>query len=167
MRSVIIFCFNHSEEILRSAQTFMGMRLVFVVYRQRRKTELRLYHRERIYFSSTLSCIKEKGGKSPNLPKGAWAPCQSSNQKGLEPPANQVSNKGAPQQPSRQIPTIYTLQLNFPPPPHMAWDLLLLPAPTADPSSLLTPRPWGDHIPLLIFWAWNPLMRPRGLGMAF
>ncbi len=45
---------------------------------------------------------------------------------------------------NQQLPTISTLQLNFPPPPHMAWDLLLLPAPTADPSSLLTPRPWGD-----------------------
>jgi hypothetical protein len=27
----------------------------------------------------------------------------------------------------------------------MAWNLLHLPAPTAEPSSLLTPRPWGDH----------------------
>ncbi len=27
------------------------------------------------------------------------------------------------------------LQLNFPPPPHMAWNLLHLPAPSADPSS--------------------------------
>jgi hypothetical protein len=48
----------------------------------------------------------------------------------------------------------------------MAWDLLILPAPTADSPSLLTPRPWGDHIPLLLFWAWNPLIRPRGLDMA-
>jgi hypothetical protein len=27
----------------------------------------------------------------------------------------------------------------------MAWNLLFLPAPSADPFSLLTPRPWGDH----------------------
>jgi hypothetical protein len=121
-----------------------------------------------------LLAASRKWRKITKPPKRAWAPFQSSNQKGLELPANQVSNKGAPfwkgrapQQPSWQIPTIYTLQLNFPPPPHMAWDLLLLPAPTADPSSLLTPRPWGDHIPLLPFWAWSPLMRPRGLGMAF
>ena len=45
----------------------------------------------------------------------------------------------------QQLPTISILQLNFPPPPHMAWNLLHLPAPTADPSSLPTPRPWGDH----------------------
>ena len=73
----------------------------------------------------------------------------------LEPPAYQISNKGArfsqgvrPSHKVRapqQLPTISTLQLNFPPPPHMAWNLLHLPAPTADPSSLLTPRPWGDH----------------------
>ncbi len=93
--------------------------------------------------------------------------------KGHEPHANQVSNKGtpfwkglAPQQPSKQLPTISTLQLNLPPPHHMAWDLLLLPAPTADSSPLLIPRPWGDHIPLLPFWAWNPLIWPRGLDMA-
>ncbi len=81
---------------------------------------------------------------SPNLPKG------------LEPPANQVSNKGAPFWKGRapqegagneQLPTISTLQLNFPLPPHTAWDLLLLP-PTADSSSLLTPRLWGGpHTP--------------------
>jgi hypothetical protein len=41
---------------------------------------LLLYHRERICFSSTLSCIKEKITKPPN--------------KGLEPPANQVSKRG-------------------------------------------------------------------------
>jgi hypothetical protein len=106
-----------------------------------------LYHHEGIYFHQLLAALKKRR-KSPNLPKG------------LEPPANQVSNKGAPllkgaRPPERKalhsnqhLLTISTLQLNFPPPPHMAWDLLLLPAPTADPSSLLTPRPWGDHIPL-------------------
>ncbi len=53
------------------------------------------------------------------------------------------SERGARPHSNQQLPTISTIQLNFPPPPHMAWDLLLLPAPTADPSSLLTPRPWG------------------------
>ncbi len=101
----------------------------------------------------------EKRRKSPNLLKG------------LEPPAYQVSNKVAPplkvaRPPSngraliqrgaphsnQHLPTISTLQLDFPFPPHMAWDLLFLPAPLADPFSLLTPRPWGDHIPLHPLW---------------
>ncbi len=105
-------------------------------------------------FHQLLAAWKKRR-KSPNLLKG------------LEPPAIQASNKGAPSlkgaRPSwkgrallergaphsnQHPPTTSTLQLDFPLPPHMAWDLLFLPAPSADPSSLLTPRPGGDHIPL-------------------
>ncbi len=101
-----------------------------------------MYHRERIYFSSTLSCNQKE---EKNHQTFQW---------GHEPSANQVSNKGAPfwkgrtpQQPSKQLPTISTLQLNFPPPHHVAWDLLLLPAPTADSYPLFTPRPCGTTYP--------------------
>jgi len=49
---------------------------------------------------------------------------------------------------------------------HMAWDLLLLPAPTADSPFLPLTKDKGTHTPLLPFWAWYPLMRPHGLDMA-
>ncbi len=48
----------------------------------------------------------------------------------------------------------------------MAWDLLLLPAPTVDSTPLLHTKAKGTHTALLPFWAWYPLMRPRGLHMA-
>ncbi len=48
----------------------------------------------------------------------------------------------------------------------MAWDLLLLPAPTADSNLLPHTKAKGTHTTLLPFWAWYPLMRPRGLDMA-
>jgi len=48
----------------------------------------------------------------------------------------------------------------------MAWDLLLLPASTADSTLLPHTKDKWTHIPLLPFWAWYPLMRPHGLDMA-
>ena len=49
---------------------------------------------------------------------------------------------------------------------HMAWDLLLLPASTADSTLLPHTKDKWTHIPLHPFWAWYPLMRPHGLDMA-
>jgi len=48
----------------------------------------------------------------------------------------------------------------------MAWDLLLLPASTADSTLFPHTKAKGTHTPLLPFWAWHPLMRPHGLDMA-
>ncbi len=47
----------------------------------------------------------------------------------------------------------------------MAWDLLLLPAPTANSTLLPHTKAKGTPTPLLPFWAWYPLRRPRGLDM--
>jgi hypothetical protein len=49
-------------------------------------------------------------------------------------PFNQEGNMSAPLLVSKTKNSIIsTLQLKVPPPPHMAWGFLLLPAPTADP----------------------------------
>ncbi len=49
---------------------------------------------------------------------------------------------------------------------HMAWDLFLLPASTADSTLLPHTKDKWTHIPLHPFWAWYPLMHPHGLDMA-
>ncbi len=65
-------------------------------------------------------------------PGGAWAPCLSSKQQGRALPqrgapflqrARPPAKGRAPEQPAPSHLSI--LQLNFPPPPHMAWNLLI------------------------------------------
>ncbi len=117
--------------------------------------------------------------------EGAWAPCQSSNQKGLEPPTNQVNNKGrpfwkgrtllergapfwkgrAPQQPATSHHLRTSTELS-PSTPHG----LGPPSSTCTNSwSILPPhtKAMGGPHTRPPFWAWNPLMRPRGLSTTF
>ncbi len=134
-----------------------------------------LYHRKRIYFSSTLRCNKKEEKNHQTSHFEHARPFQSSRQLwarvplsinqatlSVRAPFNQSVNfeHARPFQPARQeFNHLHTSQ-------HMAWDLLLLPAPTADSTLLPTPRPKESTHPPYPFWAWCPLMRPHGLHMA-
>ncbi len=92
-----------------------------------------LYHRERICFSSTLSCNKKE---EKNHQTSHFEPVPLSiNQATLSAraPFNQPGTLSAraPFSQQEKNSTISMLHLNFPPPHHMAWDLLLLPAPNS------------------------------------
>jgi hypothetical protein len=83
-------------------------------------------------------------------------------------PFNQVGNIGAPLSVSKTK-MLSSPHFNWKFPLHLTW-------PGASSSYLpqqliLTPPPphteaRGTYTPLLLFWAWCPLMRPRGLNMA-
>ncbi len=117
-----------------------------------------VYHRQRILLTSTLSCMKEKE-EITETPGGAWAPAYQERNKGAPSPTGArpsckgraLLQRGALHKPPAPF-HLSILQPNFPPPPHMAWNLPHLPAPSADPSSPPIPRPWVDHIPLHPFW---------------
>ena len=119
------------------------------------KTWALLYHRERIWKSSTLSCMKKRR-KSPNLPQDEGAPplfLGALSRWGRAPIIMRARTHyfGCSPKPTSTHP------LSKSPPSY-------LPATSADPPSTPIPRSGGDHTPLHPLLTSNPPLRPRGLG---
>ncbi len=143
--------------------------------------KMMVYHRKRICFHQLL--LQQEGGeKSPNLSL-CTRPFQSTKQLWARAPLsiNQATLSARPFQSTRQLwartplavsetKILSSPYFNWKFPPHTTWpgtSFFYLPQQLIQPSCL-TPRPKEptQHTPFLPFWAWYPLMRPRGLHMA-